>query len=502
MINRSWIRFRVGFTAILFLTALSFSLSAEEVRALRTVVIDAGHGGHDPGAVSGGVREKDIVLDLALRLGERIKTVYPEVKVLYTRDKDIFIPLFQRSDFANRNKADLFISIHANYVSSPAVSGTETFTLGLHSNPENLEVAKKENSVILLEDDYSANYEGFDPREAESYIMFENLQSEYQGQSIDFAANIQRQFGKNLNLNDRGVKQAGFLVLRRASMPSVLVEAGFISNPNERKFLVSDAGKEKITESIFQAFSSYKKTIDERSRFSLAIASQPAGTNAEKKTEDTQTGNVNSKNIAETKPAASIQDTKTETKATANEATPLPGSSSGQTAAEPVAKQAAQSSGTNGQPSTTGNARKVEPQGSAATNQPASSAAGTQPVQSASVQNQSTVTASPKNSDIKSVANTPQQREDSPSGLQNKGSGERWYSVQVAATLRLVEVTPANFKGETNIVRLQSGNLNKYLAGRFNDIQQAIREKNRLKTKFPDSFVVVVENGVSAPAKF
>lgn len=260
---------------LIILTAIfaqysAFSTGSGEIKSLRTVVIDPGHGGHDPGAVSAGIREKDIVLDIALRLGKKINQSYPDVRVIYTRDKDVFVPLFQRANVANRNKADIFISLHANYVSSPSANGTETFTLGLHRSQENLEVAKKENSVILLEDDYSANYEGFDPREAESYIMFENLQSEYQGQSIDFAAQIQDYFGKNLSLTDRGVKQAGFLVLRRASMPSVLVEVGFISNPNERKFLVSDAGKEKISESIFQAFSSYKKNIDNRSRFNLA----------------------------------------------------------------------------------------------------------------------------------------------------------------------------------------------------------------------------------------
>jgi N-acetylmuramoyl-L-alanine amidase len=241
---------------------------------LRTVVIDPGHGGHDPGAVSGDIREKDLVLSVGLRLGNKIKNSFPGVKVIYTRSKDVFIPLHERATIAIKNKADVFISIHANYVAETRVRGTETFTLGLHRSQENLEVAKKENAVILLEDDYSANYQGFDPRETESYIMFENLQSEYQSQSIELASQIQNAFTKNIGLVNRGVKQAGFLVLRQTSMPSVLVEIGFISNPSERGFLYSETGREKISESIFQAFSNYKKSIDQRSRFELASAGE------------------------------------------------------------------------------------------------------------------------------------------------------------------------------------------------------------------------------------
>jgi N-acetylmuramoyl-L-alanine amidase len=252
----------------------AFGQVLTEARQLRTVVIDPGHGGHDPGAVVGDVREKDVVLSVALRLGNKIKNEFPDVAVIYTRSKDVFIPLYERASKAIRNKADVFISIHANYVSTFTVRGTETFTLGLHRSQENLEVAKKENSVILLEDNYSSNYQGFNPKETESYIMFENMQSEYQSQSIALASNIQDQLTRNIGLSNRGVKQAGFLVLRQTSMPSVLVEIGFISNASERKFLVSESGKEKISESIFQAFSDYKKMIDQKSRFDTASENQ------------------------------------------------------------------------------------------------------------------------------------------------------------------------------------------------------------------------------------
>jgi len=248
---------------------------AGEVRELQTVVIDPGHGGNDPGAVAAGIREKDLVLDVSLRLGRMISEAYPGVKVHYTRSKDVFIPLHARASAAVRHKADLFISVHANWVSQTSVGGTETFTLGLHRSQENLEVAKKENSVILLEEDYSTNYEGFNPNETESYIMFENMQSEYQSQSISLAAHIQEEFTRHLRLHNRGVKQAGFLVLRQITMPGVLVEIGFISNPTERKFLVSEEGKRKVAESLFKAFKTYKKEIDDRSRFTTVAGNTP-----------------------------------------------------------------------------------------------------------------------------------------------------------------------------------------------------------------------------------
>ena len=264
----------------MFLCLLWFATTTEAQtlngsRELRTVVIDPGHGGNDPGAVSAGVREKDIVLDVSLRLGKLISNAYPGVNVIYTRSKDVFIPLHARASVAVRNKADLFISMHANWVSQTSVRGTETFTLGLHRSQDNLEVAKKENSVILLEEDYSTNYEGFNPNETESYIMFENMQSEYQSQSISLAAHIQDEFTGTLKLPDRGVKQAGFLVLRQITMPGVLVEIGFISNPTERKFLTSEAGKSKVAESLFQAFSAYKKEIDSKSQFTMVGGEEP-----------------------------------------------------------------------------------------------------------------------------------------------------------------------------------------------------------------------------------
>lgn len=240
-----------------------------------TVVIDPGHGGKDPGASYRTlIKEKDVVLQIGLKLGEYIRRYLSGVKVIFTRDRDVFVPLHVRAEIANKNKADLFISLHANYCGAPSISGAETFVLGLHRSEENLDVAKKENSVILMEDDYSSHYEGFDPNSPESYIMFEMVQDEYLDQSIDFAAEVQNQFRDRIKRTDRGVKQAGFLVLRRTSMPSVLIESGFLSNPTEAQYMNSTVGQEYLASAIFRAVRSYKNTIESKSEYKMAAPVQ------------------------------------------------------------------------------------------------------------------------------------------------------------------------------------------------------------------------------------
>ena len=222
------------------------------------VVIDPGHGGKDPGAISKGIQEKDVVLGIGLKLGKYITENFSDVKVIFTRNTDVFVPLIDRSRIANKNKADLFISLHANTCGTPSLRGTETFVLGLHRSNDNLDVAKKENSVILMEDNYRQTYEGFDPNSSESYIMFEMVQDNYLDQSLSFADDIQHQFKSRLESSNRGVKQAGFLVLRESSMPSVLVETGFVSNQAEANYLKSDEGQHVIASSIFDAFRRFK----------------------------------------------------------------------------------------------------------------------------------------------------------------------------------------------------------------------------------------------------
>lgn len=241
-----------------------------------TVVIDAGHGGNDPGAIGRRGREKNINLNVALKLGRLIENNCNNTRVVYTRKKDIFVPLHTRAEIANNAKADLFISIHTNSVASQSskVCGTETYTLGLHRTQENLEVAKKENSVILIEDDYKQRYAGFNPNSAESYIIFEFLQDKYMSQSVSFATMIQQQFRQNARRADKGVHQAGFLVLRETSMPSVLIELGYITNPGEEAYLLSENGSSALAQSIYQAFLNYKQR-SQKSTTSALPASEP-----------------------------------------------------------------------------------------------------------------------------------------------------------------------------------------------------------------------------------
>lgn len=241
---------------------LSFVATASEVTDKSfTVVIDAGHGGNDPGAVGRRGREKNINLNVALKLGRLIEEQCGDTKVVYTRKKDVFVPLHRRADIANAAKADLFISIHTNSVASrnSRVSGTETYTLGLHRTEDNLEVAKKENSVILIEDDYKQRYAGFNPNSSESYIIFEFLQDKYMAQSVNFAQLVQKQFRQSARRIDKGVHQAGFLVLRETTMPSVLIELGYITNAAEEQYLLSDKGSSALAQSIYQAFLRYKQ---------------------------------------------------------------------------------------------------------------------------------------------------------------------------------------------------------------------------------------------------
>lgn len=225
-----------------------------------TVVIDPGHGGHDAGAVGlrMGIQEKNLNLSVAKQLGDMIRTKYPDVKVVLTRDTDVFLPLQQRADIANKNHADLFISIHTNAAENRKACGAETFILGTDRMEDNLDVAMRENSVMKLEEDQTV-YQGFDPNSVESYILFELMQNQYMDNSLLFAELVQDQFVGTLQRANRGVRQAAFWVLLQSACPSVLIEMGFLSNAEEEKWLASDAGKKGIVNSIFNAFEKYYK---------------------------------------------------------------------------------------------------------------------------------------------------------------------------------------------------------------------------------------------------
>lgn len=228
-----------------------------------TLVIDPGHGGHDAGALGAISKEKNINLAVALRFGKYVEQNLPEVRVIYTRKTDVFIPLSERANIANRANADLFISVHTNALPAGKIArGFETYTLGMHRAKDNLDVAMRENSVISMEKDYQQRYQGFDPRSSESYIIFEFIQGKNMERSVELARMIQRGVCDGANRPDKGVHQAGFLVLRETSMPGCLIELGFITTPDEERLLNDDSRVDDIARGIYEAFAKYKNKYD------------------------------------------------------------------------------------------------------------------------------------------------------------------------------------------------------------------------------------------------
>ncbi len=241
----------------------SFSQSAEN--QIRTIVIDAGHGGKDPGTMGTKrykIYEKDIALEVSLILGRYIEKKFPEIKVVYTRKKDVFLELWERTELANKNDADLFISIHCDGFKNSDASGASVFVMGMSKLKANMDVAMRENSVMYLEDNFKEKYDGFDPKSAESYIVFSLMQNTYLEQSISFAQQLDIQFVERVYRKSRGVKQAPFYVISRVNMPSVLIELGFLTNPDEEDFLHSENGQIYMASAIFRAFKEYKETVD------------------------------------------------------------------------------------------------------------------------------------------------------------------------------------------------------------------------------------------------
>ncbi|PCI96537.1 MAG: hypothetical protein COB15_09805 [Flavobacteriales bacterium] len=244
----------------------SFAQNKTDFFGIKTICIDAGHGGHDSGCLGKGSQEKHVALSIALQLGKYIEDNFPEVEVVYTRKTDVYLKLWERAAIANKAKADLFICVHANANDNKLAYGTETYVMGLHKSESNLNVAKRENSSILLEEDYKAKYSDFDPNSPESYIVLTMRQNAFLDQSLNFAAKVQKQFTERVGRKNRGVKQAGFLVLHQTNMPSVLIETGFLTNLDEEKFLVSKTGQDYLASAVFRAFKEYKSEIESKQK--------------------------------------------------------------------------------------------------------------------------------------------------------------------------------------------------------------------------------------------
>ena len=256
---------RIFFLLLLFNLSNTTILSQTNSTNIKTVVIDPGHGGKDSGTLGTKrfkIYEKHVALAVSLKLGNYISEAFPDVKIIYTRDTDVFLELNERTEIANKSNADLFISIHCDGFTNPKPSGASVFVMGMSKLKANMDVAMRENSAIYLEDNYQQKYDGFDPKSAESYIVFSLMQNTYLNQSLKIAEEVESEFSNRANRKSRGVKQAPFYVISRTNMPSILVECGFLTNPKEEEFLHSDLGQDYIASAIFRAFRSYKQNIE------------------------------------------------------------------------------------------------------------------------------------------------------------------------------------------------------------------------------------------------
>ena len=257
---------RIFLCFLLIPLSFNFSFSQNTENKIKTIVIDPGHGGKDPGNLGTGrykITEKHIALAISLKLGEYIKSAFPDIKILYTRTtNEEFLELWERTQLANNNNADLFISVHCDAFTNSNAYGAGVFVMGMSKLKANMDIAMKENSVIYLEDDYQQNYDGFDPNTPESYIVFSLTQNTYLDQSLKIAEKVEHEFDTRANRKSRGVKQAPFYVISRANMPSILIEAGFLTNPKEEDYLHSKIGQVYLSSAIFRAFKSYKEEIE------------------------------------------------------------------------------------------------------------------------------------------------------------------------------------------------------------------------------------------------
>ena len=417
-----------------------------------TLVIDAGHGGNDAGAVGKITKEKTINLNVALAFGKLVEQNCPDVKVIYTRKTDVFIPLHTRADIANKNKADLFISIHTNALPKGRISrGLETYTLGMHRAADNLAVAKRENEVILYEKDYKQRYQGFDPNSSESYIMFEFMQDHNMAQSVELAKFVQRRTCVAAGRPDKGVKQAGFLVLRETSMPSCLIELGFISTPDEERFLDSQSGVNQLGRGIYQAFMDYKRKYDTNVSVNYKEEPQQQEVKQEAKPE------VKAEVKAEVKPEVK-QEVKPEVKKEKKQKSKK--QKEKQKEVEKV--------------------EKVEKVDSVPAVKPVAPVA---PV----VEKKDTV-AKPVPAVVKPV---PAVTQPAPAATPSAPV----FKVQIMANSGKLPLSSPQFKGQEGIDCYEEGGLFKYTVGASTDYNEIYQLRKSLLDKFPEAFIIAFKNG-------
>lgn len=409
-----------------------------------TLVIDAGHGGHDAGAVGKITKEKIINLNVALAFGKLVEQNCPDVKVVYTRKTDVFIPLHTRADVANKNKADLFISIHTNALPKGHISrGLETYTLGMHRAADNLAVAKRENEVILYEKDYKQRYQGFDPNSSESYIMFEFMQDHNMAQSVELAKFVQRRTCAAANRQNKGVKQAGFLVLRETSMPSCLIELGFISTPDEERYLDSSTGVSQLGYGIYQAFVDYKRKYDTNVGVPYKVEPQPK--------EEVQIPTVVPEPVKQEVKQENKKKSKKEKKRKKKEAE------------EKVDSVAAQKAAVVEQPAAIPAEKPAE--------KPAAPVPAAQPAKP--VEKPAAQPVKPAVAD----------------------SSAPVFKVQILASGSKLSPSSPQFKGQTGIDCYEEGGLYKFTVGASTDYNEIYQLRKSLLDKFPEAFIIAFKNG-------
>ncbi len=431
-----------------------------------TLVIDAGHGGKDPGTRGVKALEKDVNLKVALAFGKYVERNCPDVKVIYTRKTDVFIELSERAAIANRNKADLFISIHSNALPDGKISrGFETYTLGMHRASDNLDVAKRENSVILVEDNYKQRYAGFDPKSSESYIMFELMQDNNMSNSVELAKMIQHEACSLSGRQNKGVHQAGFLVLRETSMPGCLIELGFLTTPDEEAFLDSSNGQDLLAHGIFNAFLKYKKKYGARNSATSSV-----------KTEEPKTGSAKQKSAAKEQPKQPAA--KEQPKQPAAKEQPK----------QPAAKEQPKQPAAKEQPKQP--AAKEQPKQPAAKEQPKQPAAKEQPKQPAANEQ-------PKQPAAKEQPKQPAAKtESSPVQKADPTSGSRpIFKVQIGASSQQLPPDSPEFKGLANVESYQENGMVKYTVGASPDFNEINRLRKSIFDKFPEAFVIAFKDG-------
>lgn len=436
-----------------------------------TLVIDAGHGGHDTGAQGASSMEKDINLRVALAFGQYVEQNCKDVNVIYTRKTDVFIPLKTRANIANKNNADLFVSVHTNALPNGRIArGFEVYTLGMHRAKDNLDVAMRENSVIEEEDNYKQTYQGFDPKSSESYIMFEFMQSANMRRSVELAKMIESSVCSTADRNNMGVHQAGFLVLRETSMPSCLIELGFITTPDEEEFLNTDEGVDKMANGIYKAFVQYKDKYHDKVGFKADNTAIKASSNDKADTATTSANNrtapatVSANNKATADPKAQpSKSNPTKLKASKNAEEPVKKQQTKEENHEPVTRKKVQ-------PKKTTEEAKAAPQKAKAT-----------------VESQKAETKKSNN------IHKPKAEPAKP----NADSGMPVFKVQVFAVARKIQANDPLLKGRKDAATFQTpgSSLIKYTIGSSTDYAQIVKLRDSLRPDFPQAYIIAFKNG-------